>query len=109
MVSDEKSQPSANSACKYCTDDATRNAPQPRLQMSRILVGAASWTDKSLIASGRIRRNAMLWQIGHATTPRSSRSSKYYPMPALQVAQLSTERTPSSFKLAYHQRNARGS
>ena len=70
--------------------------------MAKILIGTASWTDKSLIASGR-------FYPPKCTTPEarlryySSQfpivevDSSYYAMPSPQVAQLWAERTPPDF------------
>ena len=70
--------------------------------MSTILIGTASWTDKSLIASGR-------FYPAKATSPEDRLryyasqfpmveiDSSYYAMPVPEVAQLWTERTPPGF------------
>jgi uncharacterized protein YecE (DUF72 family) len=70
--------------------------------MARILVGTASWTDKSLIASGR-------FYPPQCTTPQDRLryyasqfplveiDSSYYAIPEARVAQLWAERTPPSF------------
>src|SRR5580693_582533 len=69
--------------------------------MAQIRVGTASWTDKTLIASG--------WYPPEADTPEERLrfyasqfplvevDSSYYAMPAAQVAQLWAERTPPDF------------
>jgi uncharacterized protein YecE (DUF72 family) len=70
--------------------------------MARILVGTASWTDKTLIASGR-------FYPAQCTTPEDRLryyasqfpfveiDSSYYAIPEARVAQLWAERTPPAF------------
>jgi uncharacterized protein YecE (DUF72 family) len=71
--------------------------------MSTILVGTASWTDKTLIASGRFypaKYNSPEARLRYYATqfPLVEVDSSYYAMPAPQVAQLWAERTPPGFK-----------
>ena len=84
-------------------DGATRNTLQVPFQMSTILVGTASWTDKTLIASGRFyppKCNSPEDRLRYYASqfPFVEVDSSYYAMPAPQVAQLWAERTPPSFK-----------
>ncbi|HEY1458787.1 MAG TPA: DUF72 domain-containing protein [Casimicrobiaceae bacterium] len=70
--------------------------------MSRILIGTASWTDKSLIASGRFyppKCNSPEDRLRYYASqfPLVEIDSSYYAMPAPQVAQLWAERTPPDF------------
>ena len=70
--------------------------------MSRILIGTASWTDKSLIASGRFyppKCNSPEDRLRYYASqfPLVEVDSSYYAMPAPQVAQLWAERTPPDF------------
>ena len=78
------------------TDDEASEA------VSRIRVGTASWTDKTLIASGRF------YPKGASTAEARLRfyasqfgivevDSSYYAMPTPQTAQLWAERTPEGF------------
>ena len=71
--------------------------------MSTILVGTASWTDKTLIASGRFyppKCNSPEDRLRYYASqfPLVEVDSSYYAMPAPQVAQLWAERTPPGFK-----------
>jgi uncharacterized protein YecE (DUF72 family) len=70
--------------------------------MARILVGTASWTDKSLIASGRFyppkcttAEDRLRYYASQF--PLVEVDSSYYAIPEPQVAQLWAERTPASF------------
>jgi len=70
--------------------------------MARILIGTASWTDKSLIASGRFypsKCNSPEARLRYYAEqfPLVEVDSSYYAMPAPQVAQLWAERTPDDF------------
>jgi uncharacterized protein YecE (DUF72 family) len=70
--------------------------------MSKILIGTASWTDKSLIASGRFypaKCSTPEARLGYYASqfPIVEVDSSYYAMPAPQVAQLWAERTPPDF------------
>jgi uncharacterized protein YecE (DUF72 family) len=70
--------------------------------MKRILVGTASWTDKSLIASGKFypaKSNTAEARLRFyaAQFPLVEVDSSYYAMPVPQVAQLWAERTPVDF------------
>jgi uncharacterized protein YecE (DUF72 family) len=69
---------------------------------SKILVGTASWTDKSLVASGRFyphKCNTPEDRLRYYATqfPMVEVDSSYYAMPAAEVAQLWAERTPPGF------------
>ncbi len=68
----------------------------------RILVGTASWTDKSLIASGRfyppkcnMPEDRLRYYSSHF--PIVEVDSSYYAIPASRVAQAGAERTPDDF------------
>ena len=70
--------------------------------MGKILVGTASWTDKSLIASGRFyppKCNTPEERLRYyaAQFPLVEVDSSYYAMPKPEVAQLWAERTPPGF------------
>src|ERR1700676_989981 len=70
--------------------------------MSKILVGTPSWTDKSLIASGRFyppKCNTPEERLRFYASqfPLVEVDSSYYAMPTAQVAQLWAERTPPGF------------
>ena len=70
--------------------------------VTRILIGTASWTDKSLINSGRFypsECNTPEDRLRYYATvfPLVEVDSSYYAMPAAQVAQLWAERTPADF------------
>ena len=84
-------------------DGAARDTLQAPFRMSTILVGTASWTDKTLIASGRFyppKCNSPEDRLRYYASqfPFVEVDSSYYAMPAPQVAQLWAERTPPSFK-----------
>jgi uncharacterized protein YecE (DUF72 family) len=70
--------------------------------VAKILIGTASWTDKSLIASGRFyppkcsTPEARL-RYYSSQFPIVEVDSNYYAMPAPQVSQLWVERTPPNF------------
>jgi uncharacterized protein YecE (DUF72 family) len=69
---------------------------------SRILIGTASWTDKTLIACGRFYPpgcNTAQARLRHYATqfPLVEVDSSYYGMPTPRNAQLWAERTPSDF------------
>jgi uncharacterized protein YecE (DUF72 family) len=70
--------------------------------MSKILVGTASWTDKTLIASGRFyppkcKTPEERLRFYASQFPLVEIDSSYYAMPAAQLAQLWAERTPAGF------------
>ncbi len=70
--------------------------------MARILVGTASWTDKTLIASGRFyppTHNTPEDRLRYYASqfPLVEVDSSYYAIPEARVAQLWAERTPTSF------------
>jgi len=70
--------------------------------MTRILVGTASWTDKSLISSGKFyppkcNKPEERLRFYASQFPLVEIDSSYYAMPAPQVAQLWAERTPPGF------------
>ena len=70
--------------------------------MSNILIGTASWTDNSLIASGRFypaKCNSPEERIRYYASqfPLVEVDSSYYAMPKPEVAQLWAERTPPTF------------
>jgi uncharacterized protein YecE (DUF72 family) len=70
--------------------------------VSRILIGTASWTDKSLIASGRFypsKGSSPEERLRYYASqfPIVEVDSSYYAMPSPQVAQLWAERTPPGF------------
>jgi len=70
--------------------------------MSNILVGTASWTDKTLIASGRFyppKCNSPEERLRYYASqfPLVEIDSSYYAMPKAEVAQLWAERTPPHF------------
>ena len=70
--------------------------------MSRILVGTASWTDKTLIASGRFYPSTCSTpeerlRYYASQFPMVEVDSSYYAMPSPEVAQLWAERTPPEF------------
>jgi len=74
-------------------DGAARNTLQASFRMSTILVGTASWTDKTLIASGRFyppKCNSPEGRLRYYASqfPFVEVDSSYYAMPAPQVAQL---------------------
>jgi uncharacterized protein YecE (DUF72 family) len=69
---------------------------------SNILVGTASWTDKTLIACGRFyppqcRTAEQRLRFYARQFPLVEVDSSYYAMPTPQVAQLWAERTPEHF------------
>ncbi len=71
-------------------------------QHGRILVGTASWTDKTLIASGKFyppREKTPESRLRYYASqfPLVEIDSSYYAIPDARVAQLWTERTPPSF------------
>src|SRR5436305_6333800 len=71
--------------------------------MGRILVGTASWTDKTLIASGRFyppKCNSPEERLRYYASqfPLVEIDSSYYAMPKAEVAQLWAERTPPHFR-----------
>jgi uncharacterized protein YecE (DUF72 family) len=82
--------------------DAILTSEQADAAAARIRVGTASWTDKTLIASGRF------YPKGASTAEARLRfyasqfslvevDSSYYAMPTPQTAQLWAERTPEGF------------
>ncbi len=83
-------------------DDAILTSEQADEAAARIRVGTASWTDKTLIASGRF------YPKGASTAEARLRyyasqfsivevDSSYYAMPTPQTARLWVERTPEGF------------
>ena len=72
--------------------------------MSSILIGTASWTDKSLIASGRFyppKRNTPEERLRYYSSqfPLVEVDSSYYALPKPEVAELWAKRTPPDFGL----------
>jgi uncharacterized protein YecE (DUF72 family) len=70
--------------------------------MARILVGTASWTDKTLIASGRFyppNDNTPERRLRYYASqfPLVEVDRSYYAIPEARVAQLWAERTPALF------------
>jgi uncharacterized protein YecE (DUF72 family) len=70
--------------------------------MSNILIGTASWTDKSLIASGRFyppKCNTPEERLRYYASqfPLVEVDSSYYAMPKPEVAELWAKRTPADF------------
>ena len=70
--------------------------------MAKILIGTASWTDKSLIGSGRFyppECNTPEDRLRYYATvfPLVEIDSSYYAMPVARVAELWAERTPADF------------
>lgn len=70
--------------------------------MSKVLVGTASWTDKSLIASGRFyppKCSTPEDRLRYYASqfPIVEIDSSYYAIPAAPIAQLWAERTPPDF------------
>ncbi|MGH8850443.1 MAG: DUF72 domain-containing protein [Casimicrobiaceae bacterium] len=70
--------------------------------MSRILIGTASWTDKTLIASGRFyppKANSAEERLRYYASqfPLVEIDSSYYAMPEPRVAQHWVDRTPADF------------
>ena len=79
-----------------------RPSGQGKVEMSNILIGTASWTDKSLIASGRFypaKCNSPEERLRYYASqfPLVEVDSSYYAMPKPEVAQLWAERTPPTF------------
>ncbi len=82
--------------------DATITDDEAREAASRIRVGTASWTDKTLIASGRFYPKGASTAEGRLRYYASQFGivevdSSYYAMPTPQTAQLWAERTPEGF------------
>src|SRR6266498_1950539 len=70
--------------------------------MSKILIGTASWTDKTLIASGRFyppKCNTPEERLRYYASqfPLVEVDSSYYAIPKPEVAELWAKRTPSDF------------
>src|ERR1700675_4226251 len=70
--------------------------------MPRILIGTASWTDKSLIGSGlfyppKCNTPEERLRFYASQFPLVEIDSSYYAMPTAPVAQLWAERTPRDF------------
>ncbi|HEY3255777.1 MAG TPA: DUF72 domain-containing protein, partial [Polyangiaceae bacterium] len=70
--------------------------------MARIFVGTASWTDKTLIASGRFypaKENTPEDRLRYYASqfPLVEVDSSYYAIPEARVAQFWAGRTPPSF------------
>ena len=83
-------------------DDATITEPEAREAASRIRVGTASWTDKTLIACGRFYPKGASTAEGRLRYYASQFGlvevdSSYYAMPTPQTAQAWAERTPEGF------------
>src|SRR5437588_2873703 len=109
IIGEDKSLPrcqfrlhSVNSASKYCMDGAACDTLQAPFRMRTILVGTASWTDNTLIASGRFyppkcttAEDRLRYYASQF--PFVEVDSCYYAIPDPQVAQLWAERTPPSF------------
>src|ERR1700687_4439548 len=79
-----------------------RPSGQGKVAMSNILIGTASWTDKSLIASGRFypaKCNSPEERLRYYASqfPLVEVDSSYYAMPKPEVAQLWAERTAPTF------------
>ena len=75
---------------------------QSRANVPKILIGTASWTDKSLIGSSRFyppRCNTPEERLRYYATqfPIVEVDSSYYALPDPRVAQLWVERTPADF------------
>src|SRR5436305_13295275 len=73
-----------------------------RSRPGRILVGTASWADKSLIDSGKfypatVKTTEARLQYYASTFPLVEVDSTYYAMPAERVTGLWVDRTPESF------------
>ena len=78
------------------------NPGEPGGRSARLLIGTASWTDKSLIGSGRFyppRCSSPEDRLRYYASqfPIVEVDSSYYAMPDPRVAQLWTERTPDDF------------
>jgi uncharacterized protein YecE (DUF72 family) len=79
-----------------------RPGGQWKVTISNILIGTASWTDKSLIASRRFyppKVNTPEERLRYYASqfPLVEVDSSYYAMPKPEVAQLWAERTPPDF------------
>jgi uncharacterized protein YecE (DUF72 family) len=79
-----------------------KNADQSAEPVKNILIGTASWTDKSLVGSGRFyppKCNTPEERLRYYASvfPLVEIDSSYYAMPAARVAQLWAERTPPDF------------
>src|SRR5437588_5697049 len=77
-------------------------AEAERSSAGRILVGTASWADKSLIDSGKfyppeVKTPEARLQYYAATFPLVEVDSTYYAMPAERTAGLWVQRTPENF------------
>ena len=89
------------------SDDQARGVTQVaerRAAHARIHVGTASWTDKTLIASGRFYPKGASTAEGRLRFYASQFDlvevdSSYYAMPTPQTAQLWAERTPEGFTM----------
>ena len=78
------------------------NAEEVERKPGKVLIGTASWTDKSLITSGRFyppKCSSPEDRLRYYATifPLVEVDSSYYAMPAARVAQLWAERTPTDF------------
>lgn len=67
-----------------------------------IRIGTASWTDKTLIDSGKFyppecKSAEAQWRYYSAKCPHGRGDASYYAIPAPETAQLSAERTPADF------------
>jgi uncharacterized protein YecE (DUF72 family) len=76
--------------------------PRSGKQLSNILVGTASWTDKSLIKCGRyypadVKTAEERLRFYAAEFPLVEVDSSYYAIPGEQTARLWVERTPADF------------
>jgi uncharacterized protein YecE (DUF72 family) len=74
---------------------------RPSLERMTVLVGTASWTDKTLIACGRFYPPGAKTAEGRlryyaSQFPIVEVDSSYYAMPAPATAQLWAERTPEA-------------
>ena len=83
-------------------DATTITSDDAREAVARIRVGTASWTDKTLIASGRFYPKGASTAEGRLRFYASQFGivevdSSYYAMPTPQTAQLWAERTPEGF------------
>ena len=70
--------------------------------MTRILIGSASWTDKTLLECGRFypadcKTAEARLRFYASQFPLVEVDSSYYAIPVPQTAQLWAERTPSNF------------
>src|SRR5690349_18044799 len=83
---------------------APERSPTPVLVGPPVLVGTASWTDKTLIACGRFypkEASSAEARLRYYASqfPIVEVDSSYYAMPAPATAQLWAERTPDTFTM----------